>query len=186
MPSLNNVRIKPKLISLFLLVGLIPLAIVGWFAQKQAGEALMKTSFNQLEAVRDIKKNQVNDYFTGVVNNISSLEVTVANIQTEAYNKLDAVSSIKKAQLEMYFFYRENDVMSLSRNSHVIDALNGFNFAFNSNQNASVNNDNWKDSEKEFGPWFKHYVKDYGYYDLFLISADGNVVYTLYKEDLLS
>ena len=92
MPSLNNISIKPKLISLFLLVGLIPLAIVGWFSISKSEHALESASYNQLESVRDIKKSQLLNYFHGAVNNIDALEVTVHNIQTEAYNKLDACS----------------------------------------------------------------------------------------------
>ncbi|MFK5893667.1 MAG: methyl-accepting chemotaxis protein [Pseudomonadota bacterium] len=182
MPSLNNVRIKPKLISLFLLVGLIPLAIVGWFSLHKAEQALEKTSFNQLEAVRDIKKAQLTDYFNGIVHGIDSLEITIQNIQTEAYNKLDAVSSIKKAQLEMYFHFREIDLKSLADNPHVRDALTDFNMAFTSEGQNSINNEEWKANDKEYLPWFKKYVKDYGYYDLFLISTDGNVVFTEAKE----
>ncbi|MCU7939040.1 MAG: HAMP domain-containing protein [gamma proteobacterium symbiont of Bathyaustriella thionipta] len=182
MLSLNNIKIKPKLISLFLLIGLLPILIVGWFAEKQAEEALLNTSFNQLSAVRDIKKSQLKDYFDSVVNNIDSLETTVSNIETEAYNKLDAVSSIKKAQLEMYFHFLEIDIKSLSGNVYVIESLNTFKEAFNRNSSNPTDNEAWKDADKELGPWFNDYVKLYGYYDLFLISSTGDIVYTEAKE----
>jgi len=48
MLNLNNIRIKPKLISLFLLIGLLPLLSVGWYALQQSEEALLKTSFNHV------------------------------------------------------------------------------------------------------------------------------------------
>ena len=57
--NLNNVKMKPKLISLFLLVGCIPLAIVGWWGANLAEKALIKQSYNQLEGVREIKKKQI-------------------------------------------------------------------------------------------------------------------------------
>jgi len=182
MPSLNNIRIKPKLISLFLIVGIIPLVLVAWFALQQAKDALMQTSFNQLEAVRDIKKSQISNYFESIESNVDSLQATLSNIQVEAYNKLDAVSSIKKSQLEMYFNYREQDIGTLSHNGHVVDALNSFSLAFSNNLKNPINNESWRTHEKEYGPWFKKYVKAYGYYDLFLISSDGNVVYSDAKE----
>jgi len=182
MPSLNNVRIKPKLISLFLLVGLIPVAIVGWFSAQQADKALLKASFNQLESVRDIKKSQLKNYLDGIVNNMTSLKNVVSNIQTETYNKLDAVSSIKKAQMEMYFFFRENDINTLAASPHVINALTDFDSAFTNNAVNSVDTPEWKANDKEYLPWFNKYVKDYGYYDLFLISNDGNVVFSQAKE----
>ncbi|MFK5983995.1 MAG: methyl-accepting chemotaxis protein [Pseudomonadota bacterium] len=178
MPSLNNVRIKPKLISLFLFVGLVPLAIVAWFSLQKAEQALEQSNFNQLEAVRDIKKAQLIDYFKSVENSIDGLELTVKNIKSEAYNKLDAISSIKKAQLEMYFKFREVDIKSLSSNANVINALDQFSRAFKTEDENPTNNEAWKKAEKEFGQWFKNYVKLYGYYDVFLITANGNVVYT--------
>ena len=72
MPSLNNIRIKPKLISLFLLVGLVPMILITWFALNKAEQALEQTSFNQLSAVRDIKKSQIEDYFRTIENNIDT------------------------------------------------------------------------------------------------------------------
>ena len=80
MPSLNDIRIKPKLISLFLLVGLLPILIVGWYSQQKAETALFNGSFNQLTAVRDIKKSQLNEYMHSIVNNVDSLEKTVLNV----------------------------------------------------------------------------------------------------------
>jgi len=182
MPSLNNIKIKPKLISLFLIVGLIPVAIVGWFSLNKAETALEATSFNQLESVRDIKKSQLRDYFDSITSNIETLEETLSNIQNEAYSKIDAISSIKKAQMEMYFFFRENDINALAGNPHVIDALSDFNTVFNNNTANPINNPEWKSRDKEYLPWFKKYVKDYGYYDAFLISTNGDVVFTEAKE----
>lgn len=182
MPSINNISIKPKLISLFLLVGLVPLAIVGWFSIQKSEQTLEAASFNQLEAVRDIKKAQMNDYFHGIINSIDALEIIVKNIQTESYNKLNAVSSLKKSQLEMYFHFREVDIKSLAHNSFAIDALSQFSQAFDQNSANPTDNDAWEKVHQDFDKWFKDYIKLYGYYDIFLISSNGNVVYTEAKK----
>jgi len=50
---------KWKLIGLFLLVGLIPLGIVGWQSSRMATEALTEKAYWQLESVRDIKKADI-------------------------------------------------------------------------------------------------------------------------------
>ena len=60
----KNISMKPKLVGLFLFIGLLPLGLVGWFANQQASEALLTKSFAQLEAVREIRKGQIEDYFT--------------------------------------------------------------------------------------------------------------------------
>ncbi|MEO5333440.1 MAG: methyl-accepting chemotaxis protein [Magnetococcus sp. YQC-5] len=61
--KLSDIKMRPKLMGLFLLVGLIPLAATGWFAARQAEESLMKQAFNQLDAVQNIKKTQIEKYF---------------------------------------------------------------------------------------------------------------------------
>jgi methyl-accepting chemotaxis protein len=63
MPKLNDIKMKPKLITLFLLAGIIPLVVVGWWSSQKATDALMQGSFNQLETVRSIKKNQIERFF---------------------------------------------------------------------------------------------------------------------------
>jgi methyl-accepting chemotaxis protein len=59
----KDLRLKPKLVSLFLLIGLVPLAFVGWWATSNATDSLMDKSYAQLESVRQIKKAAVERYF---------------------------------------------------------------------------------------------------------------------------
>ena len=179
--SLNNIRIKPKLISLFLIVGLLPMILIAWFALNKAEKALENTSFNQLSAVRDIKKTQIADYFNSIENNIDTLDLTVKNIKQEALNKLESISTIKKSQLETYFKFREKDVTILSKNDLVIEAIEKFETAFMAT-NKSINGTEWQVVDEEYGNWLTEFNKEYGYYDLFLIAEDGDVVYSVAKE----
>ena len=48
MSALNNIKMKPKLIALFLLVGLVPLIVVALFSMIQAQDALMDQAYNNL------------------------------------------------------------------------------------------------------------------------------------------
>jgi methyl-accepting chemotaxis protein len=63
MLKINDIKMKPKLIALFLLAGLIPLLIVGWWSIQKAGDALIQSSFNQLEGIRGVKKHQIEEFF---------------------------------------------------------------------------------------------------------------------------
>ncbi|MCP3849770.1 MAG: hypothetical protein GY694_05970, partial [Gammaproteobacteria bacterium] len=180
MLHLNNIRIKPKLISLFLLIGLLPLFLVGWYALQQSEEALLKTSFNQLSAVRDIKKSQIKAYFSTLEQNVIALDKTVSNVLGAVKNKMEAVSSIKKAQLEAYFGERYGDIKVLASNAQVVEALTDFTHEIESNN--GLKSTDWEALNQQYNDWFTQYVKGYGYYDLFLISVDGNVVYTQAKE----
>lgn len=73
----SNVRIRPKLIFLFLMTGVIPLAIVGLLGGKLATDSLMDKSFNQLITVQSIRKGQIEDYFRSRFADISVLAESV-------------------------------------------------------------------------------------------------------------
>ena len=51
------------MILLFLLVGVVPLAAVGFLSSKLSSSSLQKNAVNQLTAVRGIKKANIKTYF---------------------------------------------------------------------------------------------------------------------------
>jgi methyl-accepting chemotaxis protein len=121
MAGLKDIKMKPKLILLFLLVGLIPLAATGWIANKLAAKSLMQASFNQMESVREIKKAQIEKYFIERQGDIGVLA--------------EMVKTLKKSG---------TDLLSTD--------------------------------------FFTKFKEMYGYYDLFLITPDGYVFYTVARE----
>ena len=63
MISIKDIAMKPKLIASFLLSGLVPLAIIGIMSMQRSSEALLEGAFAQLEAIQQIKNNQIAQYF---------------------------------------------------------------------------------------------------------------------------
>ncbi len=59
----SDMRIRFKLIVLFIITGSIPLAIVGYLGSSLATDSLMDKSFNQLITVQAIRKGQIEEYF---------------------------------------------------------------------------------------------------------------------------
>ncbi len=62
MSGFKNWKIAYRLTTIFLLVGVVPLVIVGVFSLQQAKHALSDLAYNQLISIRDVKKNQVARY----------------------------------------------------------------------------------------------------------------------------
>lgn len=56
-------KLQPKLMLAFLLFSIIPFSFAAWFLLKVHATDLTEQTNNYLVAVRDIKKNQLNDYF---------------------------------------------------------------------------------------------------------------------------
>jgi methyl-accepting chemotaxis protein len=103
MLRLKDIKLKPKLIALFLLVGLVPLAVVGFWASRIAGDALMHKSFEEMRAIRDLKATQVEDYFAAVDDEINSLSRTVDSLRQAAFKELTAVHENQGEAVEHYF-----------------------------------------------------------------------------------
>lgn len=92
---LKNIKLKPKLIALFLIVGLVPLVVVGFLASSIAEESLVNQSYEQLEAVRDIKKHQIEGFF---IERQGDAKIFAAMLFiSEAVKELDILSKEAKA-----------------------------------------------------------------------------------------
>jgi methyl-accepting chemotaxis protein len=63
MRFLANIRIGPKLIGLFLAVGLIPITISGLLNYRSASDALHADQTDKLTAIREIKKHHIESWF---------------------------------------------------------------------------------------------------------------------------
>ncbi|HKK22847.1 MAG TPA: methyl-accepting chemotaxis protein, partial [Pseudohaliea sp.] len=97
------------------------------------------------------------------------------------FGKLEAVQQSKRSQVERFFAARSADVSVLAGNGTVQAALQEFTQAFRAGSD-DVGGARWQAAAERFSPWLADYRERYGYYDLFLISAAGDVVYTVAGE----
>jgi methyl-accepting chemotaxis protein len=130
--SLKNLKIGPKLIAAFLIIGIIPFAVIGLVALDRASGALSNQAFNQLEGVRGIKKAQIESFFAERKGDMGVLMETVDTLRTEAIGKLKAIREIKKAAVVRYFAGIRDQVLTLSEDRMIVDAMLGFDSAFKS------------------------------------------------------
>ncbi|MGE0086489.1 MAG: methyl-accepting chemotaxis protein [Desulfococcaceae bacterium] len=178
---LKDIPMRPRLIGLFLLAGLLPLAIVGFWSSKLASDSLMKKAYDQLEAVREIKKKQIEKYFAERRGDMGVLIETVETLRQNAFEKLAVVQELKRTRVEEYFRDCMTDVNMLSQNPLVSQSMKAFADAFTS-ENRKTGGQSWLSAEENFGPWLRSYAESYGYYDLLLINREGSVVYSTAKE----
>ncbi|MBF0614139.1 MAG: HAMP domain-containing protein [Magnetococcales bacterium] len=138
---LADIKMRPKLLGLFLLVGLLPLATAGWYATSQAEK----------------------------------------NIMQQAFNQLNAVQGIKKTQIEKYMAERFGDLNVLAASGDVARAITHIEEAFEAD-GKKTGGAKWNQAVASYTKWLDHFTKEYGYYDLFLIAADGDITYSFAKE----
>lgn len=172
---------KPKLTGLFLLVGIIPLAIVGYWASSLATNALMEKSFGQLESVRGIQKAQIEKFFGERKGDMGVLMETVGTLRNEAFEKLEAIQELKKAQLTDYMKLLQSQLHVLKDDPFAQQALIEFDKAFELDGDKT-GGPQWSLLAKKYDDRFKDIMNDNGWYDLFFIHTDGDIVYTASKE----
>lgn len=181
MIRLNNIKMKPKLIGLFLIIGLIPMAIGGWRGGALSTDALMKKSFGQLESVREIKKNQIERFFSEREGDLGVLTETVSVMRKGAFEKLESIQKLKKNQILDYFRTMENQIRVLKDDRYILDAVTKFSETFEKG-NRKTGTIEWETLARQYDPRLKAIMKENGWYDLFLIHTDGTIVYSGAKE----
>jgi methyl-accepting chemotaxis protein len=92
-----------KITLMFVLVVLIAIGVVTFLSIRQSTNALMTASFHELEAVREIKKNQLVSYRDQMRNEMQYLVESIDYYQDEAFTELQEAQQLKKDAVELYF-----------------------------------------------------------------------------------
>jgi len=152
---IRDISIKILLVCSFLVSGLMPTMIVSLIGFATTKAELNQQAFRQLESVRNIKKEQIYNFFSERIDNIS----------TFAHNPyiLQAYKDLKKAfaaagGTKSQRFRGLLDESYLAPTSYI------------------------KVHDRYFN-YFKHLIEQYGYYDLFLMdNLNGDTFFTVRKE----
>lgn len=160
-----KITLNAKIITLFVIAGLLPFIITGVLSYQIAKKSLHDQSFNQLVSVRDIKKKQIEEYFEKIRLDISALseDPTICSAIKEMKRAFQEIGA-EKAQ-ELYVtknpFHKEKRIDFLS----------------------AIDGSEYSSTHAMFHPYFKGLLEKRGYYDIFLIDSEtGNIIYTAYKE----
>jgi methyl-accepting chemotaxis protein len=124
----SNMKLKHKLLLIFIAISLIPILITGFIASYVASSSLEQQTFDHLTSIRESKKSQLLNYFN------------------ERKNDIQLLSSTLKGLLDT------SDLDSINNTAHAAQ------------------------------DYLSKYIKNNGYYDLFLIDHNGQVFYTVTKE----
>jgi len=126
---------------------------------------------------------------------------------TDAFNRLRLFHELRRAALEDNVKSVASDMKAASENPRVVDAMEKLTFAWSTfdtgarktlqrlyieeNANPAGEKHNLADAgdgshyssyHRDFHDWAKRFRQHFGYYDVFLISARGDILYTVAKE----
>jgi serine phosphatase RsbU (regulator of sigma subunit) len=192
-------KIGFKLTLLFVGIGLLSVTIIGWISYIEGKSSLEQESFNRLTAVREMKANQIEDYFELIENQIISYSknYTVINAMKQFkadFNSIDDEFEKIKDTLDWKFdeingYYENEFKPRLNKNDHIkhladeflvkSDAGSILQRIFISNnpnpvgqkQNLSLVDGpfNYLSTHKTYHHLFKDFLEKFGYYDIFLV-----------------
>lgn len=66
----DNIRMKPKLLFLFIMTGIVPLGIVALIGSYSASNALLDLAFDQLDSIQTIKRDKLQSTLTERINGL--------------------------------------------------------------------------------------------------------------------
>ena len=104
-------------------------------------------------------------------------------IQGEVTASLSLMADAKTRQIDAYFSEARHNLNTLANSPSIVDALERFTAAYN---NGGVDSPDYVAVDNELRPFLTYYQTYYedevSYYDLFLISSEGDIVFTVIKE----
>lgn len=202
--SFKNLRIRTKLLAALVGIAIVSATLVGVQSYRSAGTALEKGAADKLISIRTARADHVEDYFNTIQSQVSTLAQTRGT--TEAMRAFrtafrDLPSRSKAPELRSYYTdeymrrYQEQAQVSSSLDavwpqSPSARYLQTQYIAENPNplgeKDALLAADDGTDYSAVHArhhPDFRRFLKQFDYYDIFLIDAEtGAVVYSVYKE----
>ncbi|MBM4064761.1 MAG: hypothetical protein FJ266_03840 [Planctomycetes bacterium] len=103
-------------------------------------------------------------------------------IRNEAINHLISVREIKKMQIQNFFHERYGDINVLSKNPLVVQSLPRFSNAF---QTGGFESSSYRQVDTYYGPLLEHFLRQYGYQNMFLVDTDGNICFGVKKDEYI-
>ena len=109
--------IRSKFISIFVILGVMPLIIVGFFAYKTASNALLLQTREQLGNLADKTAQQIDTFFDVVEKDINLLSnfpfIQLSFLQFEFSQRLDTVKRLVEEYKEKNQYYRQIHLINL-------------------------------------------------------------------------
>jgi methyl-accepting chemotaxis protein len=146
-------------------------------------------------------------FISSIVTGTIAIKVAENSAVEAAMEKLAAIQSSRLATLENYMGSIAQDLHIMSGNRQIITALQEFKTAWDALgdtqtrylQDLYINNNPHPTGKKDaldaagddsdysriharHHPWFRDFLRQRDYYDIFLFDTDGNLVYTVFKE----
>ncbi|WP_045113207.1 PAS domain-containing protein [Microscilla marina] len=192
-----KINIRIKLLLNFLLVGIVPLIILMFLGFWFTGNLLRKKNFDQLNAIREYKKQTIEEYFQLVRNEIQYLSKnhTIVNAMREFKDSFHAsaptrlnendIAKVKSYYKDKIFKKLGNNLSNFELNRLIPqDSTTLFFQRYYMAEMAGIKNDHpYHDVHTKYNQDITNFLKKFKYYDILLIDNEtGHIIYSVDKE----
>ncbi len=101
-------------------------------------------------------------------------------LKKEVFNHLITTRDLLKLQIWSYFNERYGDIDVLSRNPVISQGFTRISNAFHT---FGLEGDQYSTITNLYQPLMEYYVSDYGYVNIFFVNKDGDVMFSVLKEE---
>ncbi len=168
MKYLNNFKIAVKLPAFIVLFLMIACMAVGISAYMDAKDAVFTEVEGKLTAILTARKSELGGYMASIEEDLLITAGNPATLQAlkALENGWDKIGDNPTQALQR--LYISDNPQALGEKDKYYDARDGSDYT-----KAHV----------KFHPWFHQLQQKRGYYDVFLFDTDGNLVYSVFKEN---
>ncbi|MEE9543647.1 MAG: HAMP domain-containing protein, partial [Thermodesulfobacteriota bacterium] len=199
----GHMSLRKKLIILFLLVGIIPMAIALNLGFKSSSKSIKEQTFAQLVSIRESKKSEIENYFKTIENQVITLSengmvVDAMGNFKRAFHNIEKELVVKGSDLERYKesvsgyytgqfgrVFSEKSVESVNASALVPDEASSLILQYHyisNNENPLGSKDaltkakdgsTYSKLHSEYHPVFRSYLHRFGFYDIFLVDPSS-------------
>jgi class 3 adenylate cyclase len=207
--TFNRLSIQSKLMTMLLAVSIGSISVIAYEGYRSGRNAIEASVVKQLVGLRASKTSQIESYFRSLRSELKVIGTSTGTADAmkdfaAAYGSvLGQSASIEGSRVNILRqFYKDEFAPKLSENlgqsidpdvflpASIVSRYLQVEYivknphAVGEKQRLDDAGDGSKYSQfhRQYHPIFKQIVKEFGYYDLFLIDNAGNVVYTVAKE----
>jgi len=168
--------LKSKFILIFLILGIIPAVIVSVISTISSSYDVTNKVYNQLTAINQIKKQAIINYFNEREGDMGVLVDIADTMQKQTFSQLTSINELKKIQIEDYF---NNNLIQLD----ILANNNKLQSAIQKLTNDFSNKAKWRSLLDTYDIEYKPLLSYFGWYDFFIISESGTIVYSVTREN---
>jgi methyl-accepting chemotaxis protein len=166
---LKNLKISQKLPILIVAMSILAAAVSGVITVNKAQTDLIEAAEQKLVALQASRVNALGNYLGSIEQDLSSLSknpfVREALVNfINGWNEIGFQGDQRKILQRLYITDNPNPTGSKEELDYAKDG------SLYSNVHA------------EYHPWFRHFLRQRDYYDIFLFAPNGDLVYSVFKE----